>query len=145
MRTRTRRHPNVHLRDLLAVADEATAKAAPVGYRRVLLRDFLIFQLKVALDGVKGMVVFQLSIGAAVFDFIIGRPAFFYRVLRLSERFDLWLNLYSAAEGAADGAGKGTAEDADGLFGASRAGSDSLLGKLEELVKRRTEPATPAV
>jgi hypothetical protein len=126
------------------MAREANGAAVSAGGRGVLIRDLLIFQLKLVLDGAKGVLVFQLSIGAAVIDFILGRPALFYRVLRFSERFDLWLNLYSAAEGAAEGANEGTAEGADGLFGASRAGSDSLLGKLEELVKQRVEPQVPA-
>jgi hypothetical protein len=144
MRTRARRYPNVHPSDLLAMAREANGAAVAAGGRGVLIRDLLIFQLKLVLDGAKGVLVFQLSIGAAVIDFILGRPALFYRVLRFSERFDLWLNLYGAAEAAAEGASEGTAEGSDGLFGASRAGSDSLLGKLEELVKQRVEPHVPA-
>jgi hypothetical protein len=109
------------------------------GHRRVLVRDLAIFQLKLVLDGLKGVFVLQLSIGAAVFDFVFGRPGrtlLFYRVLRLSERFDLWLNLYNAS---------GEAEmNRDGLFGASRAGSDTLVGKLEEIVRQRVEPQQPA-
>ena len=113
--------------------------AALSSHRRVLLRDLAIFQLKLVMDGVKGMLVLQLSVVAAVFDLVFGRPGrslLFYRVLRLSERFDLWLNLYNASGSA--GANK------DGLFGASRAGSDALVGKLEELVRQRVEPEQPA-
>jgi hypothetical protein len=117
------------------MAQAADGASRSRGGRGLLVRDLLIFQLKLVLDGAKGVIVFQLSIGAAVFDFILGRPALFYRVLRISERFDLWLNLYGAAEK--------TTEESDGLFGASRAGSDSLLGKLEELVKQRAEPVSP--
>ena len=32
---------------------------------RVLLRDFVLFQLKVAIDGLKGLVMWQLAIVAA--------------------------------------------------------------------------------
>lgn len=107
--------------------------------RGVLVRDLLIFQFKLLLDGMKDVVVVQLSIVTAVVDLVLARPGrvpLFYRVLRLSERIDLWLNLYGAASKAA--------EKSDGLFGASRAGSDSLLGKLEEMVRRRHEPESPA-
>lgn len=111
-----------------------TAQAAG-DYRPVLLRDFLIFQFKLVLDGLKDVVLFQLSIVATVIDLLTGRrrrPSLFYKVLRLSERFDLWLNLNAAAEGAD--------LDEDGLFGRSRAGSDSLLGKLEQAVRGGDTP-----
>jgi len=101
---------------------------------RVLLRDFLIFQLKLVLDGLKDVVLFQLSIGAVLFDLLFGRrgrPLLFYNVLRLSERFDLWLNLHGPAEGAE--------RTSDGLFGASEAGDSSLVGKLEEMVTGKVE------
>ena len=105
---------------------------------RVLYRDLMIFQLKLFLDGLKGFFLMQLSIGAALIDLLFGRqgrPLLFYRVLRLSERFDLWLNLYGPAANAE--------KTADGLFGASAAGSNSLLGKLEQLVRNKIETARP--
>ena len=51
---------------------------------------------------------------------------------RISERLDLWLNLYGATEKAE--------EDEDGLFGGSEAGSDSLLGQIEQMVRGGDEP-----
>lgn len=102
--------------------------------KRVLIRDLMIFWLKLLIDGLKDVVLFQIAFGAAVFDILFGRagrPLLFYNVLRLSERFDLWINLYGAT-GAAEASG-------DGLFGASRAGSNSLLGRLEQLVRQRVD------
>jgi hypothetical protein len=101
-----------------------------VATRSVTARDFLIFQLKLVLDGLKDLVVFNVSIGAMVLDVIAGkgrRPRLFYSVLRLSERFDLWLNLHGAMERLH--------ESDDGLFGASDAGSDTLLGQIEKLAR----------
>jgi hypothetical protein len=98
--------------------------------RGVVLRDLLIFQLKLALNGVKDVFVLQASIGAAVIDIILGqrkRTVLFYKVLEWSERGDLWLNLYGAA---------GAAHDRDGLFGRSKSGADSLLGQIEEMVRK---------
>lgn len=106
--------------------------------RRITFRDFLIFQLKLLLDGAKDFVLFQLAIAAIVLDFISGkgkRPRLFYSVLRYSERFDLWLNLNGALEKLEEG----DVGD-DGLFGASAAGSDTLLGKIEQLVRGGDEP-----
>ena len=105
--------------------------------RRVTLRDFTIFQLKLALDGFKDVVVFGLSIAAIVLDFIAGRgqrPRLFYSVVRISERFDAWLNLHSAVQRLYE------SESEDGLFGGSEAGSDTLIGQIEQLVRGGDEP-----
>jgi hypothetical protein len=107
--------------------------------RGTLVRDLLIFQLKLVLDGVKGVALIQISLFSAIFDLIFGkpgRPLLFYSVLRLSERFDLWMNLYGAARHAE--------ESDDGLFGTSRAGDDTMLGKLEELVRNESEESAPS-
>lgn len=103
--------------------------------RWVILRDLAIFQLKLLLDGAKDIVLAPLSLMAAALDlFFPGeRPGHrFYAVMRVGERFDRWLSLFSAAD-------KATAYE-DGLFGASRAGSASMLGKLEAIVLGREEP-----
>jgi hypothetical protein len=97
--------------------------------RAVLIRDFLIFWLKLCLDGFKDLLLIQLSVVAVVFDLFFGgkRKRLFYSIMRLGERIDLWLNLHGAlAEGK---------ENKDGLFGASRAGSDTLLGQLEQAIR----------
>lgn len=106
--------------------------------REVTVRDFFIFQLKLVLDGFKDILTFWVSIGAITLDFLSGhgrRPRLFYSVLRASERFDLWLNL----NGAAARLESGELGD-DGLFGVSEAGSDSLLGKLEQFVRGGDAP-----
>ena len=108
-----------------------------VASRQVTLRDFVIFQLKLALDGLKDVVVLQLSIVAIVVDFISGRgkrPRWFYSVVRASERFDRWLDLHGAMQRM------DTGESDDGFFGASEAGSDSLLGELEQMVRGGDRP-----
>lgn len=108
--------------------------------RGVVLRDLLIFHVKLAVDGMKDVVLAPASLGAAVLDLLLPgeRPGHrFYTVMRIGERFDRWLSLFSAVEHA----------DAtrDGLFGTSLAGSPTLLGRLEEIVTGRREvPADPA-
>ena len=96
----------------------------------VLLRDFLVFQLKLAIDGLKGLVMWQLAIVAFAIDLLFGgenKGRLFYKVLSLAERFDLWLNLYGASTRAHT--------SSDGLFGVSRAGANTMLGKLEQMVR----------
>ena len=103
--------------------------------RHVLIRDLIIFQIKLMLDGIKDLVLAPLSICAAGLDVVFPgerRGHRFYRVMLWGEKFDRWLNLFGAAEQAE--------ATADGLFGASRAGSDSLLGKLEAIVLGHDEP-----
>jgi len=71
--------------------------------RSVVLRDLLLFQMKLWLDGLKDIVLSPLSIVACVLDVLFRRTdqsSLFYGVMRLGERFDLWLNLYAPAKRA---------------------------------------------
>jgi len=103
----------------------------------VLARDFLLFYIKLLIDAGKGVVLIQVGILAFCVDMILmlltGRKrSFFYKVLEVGERFDLWLNLYKPASGAG--------ANHDGLFGESRAGDNTFLGGVEELVRGRADP-----
>jgi hypothetical protein len=104
----------------------------------VLMRDALIFAIKLVIDWAKDLVLIQAALLAVCVDLIMmlglgKRRSFFYRVLEIGERVDLWLNLYSPSQGAHG--------NPDGLFGESRAGDDTFLGEMEELVRRGPEPA----
>ena len=102
--------------------------------RGVLIRDFLIFMAKLWVDGFKDLLLIQLSIVAVVVDLFFSgrRRRLLYKVMHLGERFDLWLNLHGAM---ARGEGTG-----DGLFGGSKAGSKTMVGKLEQVVRGGDEP-----
>jgi hypothetical protein len=105
---------------------------------RVLMRDALIFAIKLVIDWAKDLVLIQAALLAVCVDLIMmlglgKRRSFFYRVLEIGERFDLWLNLYVPSKTAR--------HNPDGLFGESRAGDDTFLGEMEELVRRGPEPA----
>ena len=106
---------------------------------RTEIRDFLIFQLKLVLDGAKDVLLFNLAVLALLADLALpgrsDRPLF-YGVLEMSERFDLWLNLHAPSREAAD--------SDDGLFGVSEAGSPTLLGFLEQLVRGGDRPRRSA-
>ncbi len=134
-----RRGRRPHTRDELWQEAPALKKLTPKQKEgAVVLRDLAVYQVKLIVDGLKDLAMIWVSIGAAVLDVI--RPTEqrgrrFYATMRAAERFDRWLNLYGASETAA--------EDEEGLFGASRAGADSLLGKLEEMVLGHEEPEEP--
>ena len=112
-------------------------KPLTVASRNVTLRDFAIFQIKLVLDGGKDFFAFWASIIAVTLDFIAGRgnrPRLFYSVIRMSERFDKWINLHGVME-RLDEEGSD-----DGMFGVSDAGDDSLIGQIEQLVRGGDEP-----
>jgi hypothetical protein len=104
----------------------------------VLIRDLLIFQLKLWMDGIKDIVLAPVSVGAGVLDLLLGPSASgyrLYRVLRLGERYDLWLNLFGAAKEAE--------RSGEGLFGGSEPGDGTMVGALEQL-STGEPPAAPA-
>lgn len=105
--------------------------------RGVTFRDFASFQIKLALDGFKDLLVFNVSIVAMILDFIAGRgrrPRLFYSVMRWSERFDQWLNLHSSIKriDALESGEEPAPEGADVAV-------DPLLEKFDELMKGATD------
>lgn len=109
-----------------------------VADRGVTLRDFVIFQIKLFLDGMKDLLAIWLSTGAIILDVIAGqgkRPRLFYSVVRASERFDRWINLHGVLDEM-----DSTGSD-DGLFGGSRAGDGSFVGRLEKMVRGEEDGA----
>ena len=65
--------------------------------RGVVFRDFIVFQVKLAAEGLKDFVAINLSVIAIVIDLLTGRgrnPRFFYAVVGLSRRFESWLALH---------------------------------------------------
>ena len=107
--------------------------------RGVLVRDFLIFQFKTALDGLKDAVVLPLATFVVVIDLIFGREdtrgKTFYSLLAACESFDRWLNLYGPAQQASG--------SRDGLFTGSAPGDGSMVGDLEEMMRPQDPPARP--
>jgi len=98
-------------------------------------RDLVIFGIKLWIDAGKDTLLFFGAIIAFSADIIFRRHGdrrLFYKLMRAGEKFDHYLNLHGAVK-KADPA-------KDGLFGASKAGSDSLLGSMEMIVRGGDEP-----
>ena len=108
--------------------------------RSVLIRDFLIFQLKTALDGLKDAVVFPLAFFVVLVDLVFGsnsrRGRTFYSLMAACESFDQWLNL--------NGAAKKAGGHREGLFGGSEPGDGTMVGDIEEMMRRGDPPVRPA-
>ena len=69
--------------------------------RSTIVRDVLIFQVKLWLEGFKDIVLMPLSLGAAVVDLFFQRKSgegVLYSVMRLGDRFERWVHLYAALE-----------------------------------------------
>lgn len=101
----------------------------------VTLRDFLVFQSKLVLDGVKDLILLNLSVIAIFIDAVSGRakhPRLFYGVVRFSRRFEGWLKLHRL-RGARIDDEEGTILE-DLIDGAPDA--DRLADELERLVRR---------
>lgn len=74
------------------------SKSVVVATRGVTIRDFLVFQVKLAMEGARDFLAMNLSLIALVIDLLSGRgrrPRRFYAVVRWSQRFDRWLRLHS--------------------------------------------------
>lgn len=108
--------------------------------RSVLIRDFLIFQLKNTIDGLKDAIVFPLAIVVVVLDLAFGSPSrrgrTFYSLMAACESFDRWLNLHGAAKKAGG--------SREGLFAGSEPGDGTMVGDIEEYMRRgETARETP--
>jgi hypothetical protein len=108
--------------------------------RGVLIRDFLIFQAKLALDGIKDAVVIPVATVVVLVDLIFGRPSnrgrAFYALMGACESFDRWLNLHGASRRAAG--------HREGLFAGSEPGDGTMVGDIEEMMRPGSPPARPA-
>ncbi len=89
-------------RDPEVAASERSAR------RWALVRDMIVLQLKLILEGVRDVTLGPLGLIAGLWGIATGaeRPGrLFRRVLRAGARFDVWLNLYRPLDRAAPGEG----------------------------------------
>lgn len=71
--------------------------------RKTLLRDALVFQGKLVVDGLRDLVLCPIALGAAVLDVVQGdkaRRSHFYEVVHYGRRTERWIDLFEAAERA---------------------------------------------
>lgn len=108
--------------------------AAPVepdpasGGRWDLIRDVLVFQLKLILDGLRDLILSPVSMVAGLIDVATGgdrrNGGAFYSLLRFGHRTDGWINLFGAA-GVREGEEPPVVDD--------------LIGRLESVLARDVE------
>jgi len=96
-----------------------------------VVRDLLEFQFKLVVDGLKDLTLAHVALGAALLDVIRrdGSPGRrFYGIVRLSDRFDQWLDLHAA--------GVRAPEDTPDLVPSSCRSVDDVLDGLEISARR---------
>ncbi len=101
--------------------------------RWTLIRDLVVFQGKLFLDGLRDIILSPVSLVLGTIDLITGGPQGgdrFYRLLLFGRRTDSWINLFG---------------DADRVYKSSKAtytrehGLDEIVDHLEDLVRRQHE------
>jgi len=107
--------------------------AAPDGIDRwTLMRDLLVFQGKLLLDGLRDLILSPVSIIAAVIALAVGgeRPGRqFYDLLYMGKRSEKWINLFGATDHVAPPAFH--REEAESV--------DALVDRLEQVARRQYE------
>lgn len=87
----------------------------------MLIRDALVFQAKLLVDGARDVALAPVSIAAAIADLAMGEQGtrhFFYRVVLLGRRSEDWIDLFEAGDRLADrdGARERSSEGLDDAF-----------------------------
>jgi hypothetical protein len=98
--------------------------------RWTLIRDVLVFQVKLAVDGFRDLIMMPISLGVAVLDlFQVGPRAGrqFYDLLKVGRQTEHWINLFGATD------------HAEPLPVAAGPGIDALVKKMERLVVQEYE------
>lgn len=89
--------------------------------RWTLIRDVVVFQVKLAFDAMRDLLLVPISIGAGIVSLLKsgeGPGSEFYDLLRLGRRSERWINLFGAADNMPDSnmsADPFPAEDVDEL------------------------------
>lgn len=96
---------------------------------RSLLRDVLVMQVKLLTEAARDLALSPVLLGAAALDLVLARwqsPRYFHQAMRLAERSDQWIDMWSAAREPHE---------------TDHANIDQLLNKIEEIVQ---DPKTGA-
>lgn len=112
-----------------------SATAVPASPRRQLVKDVLVFQVKLVVDGFRDLLLVPLSVGAGLMSLMQrGRPGpQFYRLLRLGRRSERWINLFAAA-GSEREAADGRADTAAPSRTPMPADIDELVNRVESFI-----------
>ena len=112
---------------------DADADGSP---RWQLVKDVLVFQVKLIVDGVRDLLLVPVSIGAGLMSLMQAGPKpgpQFYELLRLGRRSERWINLFSAA-GPEPDAGTGRVDPAATPQRPVPVDIDELVNRIESFI-----------
>ncbi|MDX1402947.1 MAG: hypothetical protein R3192_00340 [Woeseiaceae bacterium] len=95
---------------------------ADVADRWTLIRDIVVFQLKLVVDGLRDLVLVPVSLVIGVASLVKGGDlarSGFYELLRQGRRSERWINLFGAVDrlpGSSAESGLAAAQDIDEIF-----------------------------
>lgn len=94
-----------------------------------LLRDVIVFQIKLAMEALLDITLIPVSLAAAGLDLVLGnwrQPRWFHAVLRFGERCERWIDVWSVATPGSE---------------IPRSEADALLDNIETMLRNpRTGP-----
>lgn len=114
--------------------DEPKESGAPARWnpsRWDLIRDAVVFQVKLVVDGMRDLILLPVSVVAALMSLLHSGDragSEFYRLVALGKRTEKWINLFGAAEHLPE------PSDDDAFAGQSL---DKLVGKVESMVREQ--------
>jgi hypothetical protein len=86
----------------VTLEDKTSKKAgSPMPDRRTLIRDILVLQLKLVVDGLRDFILVPISLVVGIISLTKAGNAGggeFYELLRVGRRSERWINLFGAAE-----------------------------------------------
>jgi hypothetical protein len=98
-----------------------------------LIRDLLVFQVKLGLDALRDLALSPISLVAAILDLVASADrerSFFYQVLRAGRRSERWIDLFGEAD---------RIEPRDAAEAGERASLDRVVRRVEALVVEQYE------
>jgi hypothetical protein len=66
--------------------------------RWALIRDIVVLQLKLVVDGLRDLLLVPISLVVGIYNVVSGDGQLFYELLRTGRRSERWINLFGAAE-----------------------------------------------
>jgi len=94
------------------------------GTRWRLVRDVVVFQIKLGMEAALDLMLIPVSLAAAALDLLLGnwrRPRWFHAVLRFGERCEHWIDLWGIATHGVD---------------APQSEVDAVIRSIETLIRR---------
>ena len=120
----------MHSGEIEVASERASGSEVIVPDRWTLIRDSLVFQLKLAVDGVRDLVMMPIALGVTILDLLNVGPRAgrqFYDLLKVGRKTEHMINLFGATD------------HAEAVPSRPGAGIDALVRRMERLVVQEYE------